>query len=119
MLVLKACFVGLQLQGANGYLVDLFVKDGVNKRIDKDDGNVNIRCRSCLEVINTLISLFETGRIILNWVCYWFVWLWPMKLMKYLVGELRTRNLAFAWLTRHRVMKGMGKNHKNKMDSGI
>lgn len=60
---LEAGFDGIELHGANGYLVDQFIRDGVNKRTDNYGGSVENRCRFALEIIDKLINVFGSGRV--------------------------------------------------------
>lgn len=47
---LEAGFDGVEIHGANGYLLDQFAKDGANKRIDAYGGSIENRARLMLEV---------------------------------------------------------------------
>ena len=47
---LKAGFDGVEIHGANGYLLDQFAKDGANKRTDAYGGSIENRARLMLEV---------------------------------------------------------------------
>jgi N-ethylmaleimide reductase len=47
---LEAGFDGVEIHGANGYLLDQFAKDGVNKRTDSYGGSIENRARLMLEV---------------------------------------------------------------------
>ena len=48
----KAGFDGVELHGANGYIIDQFLRNGVNKRTDNYGGSVENRSRLCLEVLD-------------------------------------------------------------------
>ncbi|OBZ77681.1 putative NADPH dehydrogenase C5H10.10 [Grifola frondosa] len=50
-----AGFDGVEIHGANGYLVEQFLKDGVNTRTDEYGGSVENRCRFALEVVNSVV----------------------------------------------------------------
>lgn len=45
-----AGFDGVQIHGANGYLVDQFLRSGTNQRTDNYGGSVENRIRFALEV---------------------------------------------------------------------
>src|SRR3982075_807120 len=47
---LEAGFDGVEIHGANGYLLDQFAKDGSNKRTDAYGGGIENRARLMLEV---------------------------------------------------------------------
>jgi N-ethylmaleimide reductase len=47
---LAAGFDGIEIHGANGYLLDQFAKDGTNKRTDGYGGSIENRARLMLEV---------------------------------------------------------------------
>ncbi len=51
---LEAGFDGVEIHGANGYLLDQFAKDGANKRTDGYGGSIENRARLMLEVANAV-----------------------------------------------------------------
>ncbi|MGK6318409.1 alkene reductase [Sphingomonas sp. DT-204] len=53
---LRAGFDGVALHAANGYLIDQFLRDGVNKRDDDYGGAPENRTRLLLEVVDRLIA---------------------------------------------------------------
>ena len=59
----KAGFDGIELHGANGYLVDQFLRDGSNHRTDEYGGSPENRCRFALEVMDALCEVFEKGKV--------------------------------------------------------
>jgi NADPH2 dehydrogenase len=52
----RAGFDGIEIHGANGYLVDQFLQDVTNKRTDEYGGSVENRCRFALEVIQACVD---------------------------------------------------------------
>ena len=60
---LEAGFDGVELHGANGYLVDQFLQDGSNKRPDAYGGPVENRARFLLEALAELIAVFGADRV--------------------------------------------------------
>lgn len=59
---LQAGFDGVQLHAANGYLIDQFLRDGTNHRLDGYGGTVENRIRLLIEVTQTLIDVFGADR---------------------------------------------------------
>lgn len=59
----QAGFEGIELHAANGYLIDQFLQDGVNRRNDEYGGSIENRARLLFEVIDALLSVFDKGRI--------------------------------------------------------
>ena len=51
-----AGFDGVELHGANGYLLDQFAKDGTNKRTDAYGGSIENRARLMLEVAKVVAA---------------------------------------------------------------
>ena len=58
-----AGFDGVELHGANGYLLDQFLQDGSNQRTDRYGGSVENRARLLLEATDAAISVFGPGRV--------------------------------------------------------
>lgn len=59
----KAGFDGVELHGANGYLLDQFLQTGSNKRTDVYGGSVENRARLLLEATDAAISVWGAGRV--------------------------------------------------------
>jgi N-ethylmaleimide reductase len=53
---LEAGFDGVEIHGANGYLLDQFAKDGANKRTDGYGGSIENRARLMLEVSKAVVT---------------------------------------------------------------
>ncbi len=58
-----AGFDGVELHGANGYLLDQFLQDGSNHRTDEYGGFIENRDRLHLECAVAAISVFGAGRV--------------------------------------------------------
>ena len=54
----RAGFDGVELHGANGYLIDQFLRDGTNKRTDAYGGSVENRARFALEVVDAVVKVW-------------------------------------------------------------
>lgn len=59
----SAGFDGVEIHGANGYLLDQFLHDNVNKRTDAYGGSVENRCRFPLEVIRAVSAAIGPDRV--------------------------------------------------------
>lgn len=59
----KAGFDGVQLHGANGYLIDQFLRDSSNLRDDDYGGPIENRIRLLGEVTEALIGVWGAGRV--------------------------------------------------------
>ena len=58
-----AGFDGVEIHGANGYLLDQFLQDGTNHRNDVYGGSIENRARLMLEVTDAAISVWGAGRV--------------------------------------------------------
>jgi N-ethylmaleimide reductase len=58
-----AGFDGVELHGANGYLLDEFLRDGSNQRTGPYGGPVENRARLLLEVVDAAIKVWGAGRV--------------------------------------------------------
>ncbi|XP_054812255.1 12-oxophytodienoate reductase 1-like [Prosopis cineraria] len=60
---MEAGFDGVEIHGAHGYLLDQFMKDQVNDRIDKYGGSLENRCRFPLEVVKAVTDEIGAERV--------------------------------------------------------
>jgi 2,4-dienoyl-CoA reductase-like NADH-dependent reductase (Old Yellow Enzyme family) len=58
-----AGFDGVEIHGANGYLLDQFLQDGSNHRTDEYGGSIENRARLMLEVADAAISIWGAKRV--------------------------------------------------------
>ena len=94
-----AGFDGVEIHGANGYLLDQFLKNGSNKREDDYGGGIENRARLLLEIVRGIAGDIGGGRtsIRLSPVtpandAYDSD---PQPLFNYVVRQLATMNLAY------------------------
>ncbi|MET0266667.1 MAG: alkene reductase [Duganella sp.] len=59
----KAGFDGVEIHGANGYLLDQFLQDQSNQRSDNYGGPIENRARLLLEVTDACIAVWGAGRV--------------------------------------------------------
>jgi N-ethylmaleimide reductase len=60
---LEAGFDGVEVHGANGYLIDQFLQTGTNQRTDKYGGSVENRARLLLDVTRAVIGVWGKDRV--------------------------------------------------------
>jgi 2,4-dienoyl-CoA reductase-like NADH-dependent reductase (Old Yellow Enzyme family) len=59
----KAGFDGVEIHGANGYLLDQFLQDSTNQRTDLYGGSIENRARLMLEVLDAAIDIWGADRV--------------------------------------------------------
>jgi len=59
----RAGFDGVEIHGANGFLIDQFLRDAANQRADRYGGAIQNRGRFLLEVVDAVIQVFGAGRV--------------------------------------------------------
>lgn len=104
----KAGFDGVELHGANGYLIDQFLQDNSNKRTDMYGGSFENRARFLLEVTNALISVWGSDRVAVR-VGPSGTWgdmgdSDPEGLFTYVAQQLAPLNLAYLHLIEPRIL---------------
>jgi N-ethylmaleimide reductase len=111
----EAGFDGVEVHGANGYLLNQFLDASSNNRTDKYGGSIENRCRLTLEVIDAIIDSgsFPSDRVGIklspNGVYGEMGHEENFDTCVYLVKELNKRNLAFIEL-----MDGLGFGYHEK-----
>jgi 2,4-dienoyl-CoA reductase-like NADH-dependent reductase (Old Yellow Enzyme family) len=60
---LRADFDGVELHGANGYLLDQFLQDSTNKRTDEYGGSIENRAKVILGAVDAAISVWGADRV--------------------------------------------------------
>lgn len=99
-----AGFDGVEVHGANGYLIDEFLRDGANHRTGPYGGPVENRARFLLEIVDAVISVWGSDRVGLrisplnSYNC--MIDSDPVGLVSYLAGVLNERHLAYLHLMR-------------------
>ena len=100
-----AGFDALEAHGANGYLIDEFLRDSSNKRTDKYGGSVENRCRFPLMVIDALTSVFGPDRVGIKLSPlskYQDMFdSDPLATYSHLLKELSRRNISFVEIVRN------------------
>jgi 2,4-dienoyl-CoA reductase-like NADH-dependent reductase (Old Yellow Enzyme family) len=114
---LAAGFDGVEIHGANGYLLDQFLQDISNRRTDAYGGSMQNRARLMLEVADAVISVWGAGRVGMH--------LAPRGdahsmggsdlpgTFAYVAGELGKRKLAFLCAREYRAQDSLGPRLKH------
>jgi len=58
-----AGFDFIEVHGAHGYLIDQFLRDGVNDRTDRYGGSLENRARLLFEIVDAVIGVFGAARV--------------------------------------------------------
>lgn len=99
---IEAGFDGVEIHGANGYLIDQFLKDGTNKRSDEYGGSLQNRSRFAVEVVEAVLDAIgsEKTGIRLSPVGrnQGISDSNPKETFSYLLEQLNSFNLAFVHL---------------------
>lgn len=69
----KAGFDGVEIHGANGYLVDQFIQDMSNTRTDEYGGSIENRAKFALEIVDAVakaVGADKTGIRLSPWGLY-------------------------------------------------
>ena len=100
-----AGFDGVEIHGANGYLLDQFLQDKSNRREDAYGGSVENRARLHLEVADACISVWGAQRVGMHLAprgdSHDMGDSDPAKTFGYLASELGRRGLSFLFLREH------------------
>ncbi|MEM9451125.1 MAG: alkene reductase [Cyanobacteria bacterium P01_E01_bin.6] len=59
----EAGFDGVEVHGANGYLIDQFLRDGVNQRTDAYGGSIENRARFLIEATEAAVNEWSSDRV--------------------------------------------------------
>jgi 2,4-dienoyl-CoA reductase-like NADH-dependent reductase (Old Yellow Enzyme family) len=102
---LAAGFDGVEIHGANGYLLDQFLQDGSNKREDAYGGSIENRARLHLEVADACVEVWGASRVGMHLAprgdAHDMGDSNPEQTFGYLARELGKRKLAFLFLREH------------------
>ncbi|MFM1847311.1 MAG: hypothetical protein RL417_785, partial [Pseudomonadota bacterium] len=101
----RAGFDGVEIHGANGYLLDQFLQDSTNHRTDQYGGSLQNRARLMLEVADAVISVWGPGRVGMHLAprgdAHSMGDSNPAQTFGYVATELGKRKLAFICAREH------------------
>jgi N-ethylmaleimide reductase len=96
----RSGFDGVEVHGANGYLLDQFLQDGSNKRTDIYGGTIKNRARLLLEIVDQAVEVWGAGRVGVRLSPYGTFNDMkdsdPVKLFSYVLEQLSARGIAYA-----------------------
>ncbi len=114
----RAGFDGVEIHGANGYLLDQFLQDGSNKRDDKYGGSIENRARLLLEVVDAAIGVWGKGRVGVRLSPYGTFNDMsdsdPIALFTYVLKELDRRGIAYVHMIEPRATGAGGGDATNE-----
>jgi 2,4-dienoyl-CoA reductase-like NADH-dependent reductase (Old Yellow Enzyme family) len=100
-----AGFDGVEIHGANGYLLDQFLQDSTNRRTDAYGGSIENRARLMLEVADAVIGVWGAGRVGMHLAprcdAHSMGDSDPRATFSYVASELGKRKLAFICAREH------------------
>ncbi|EFJ28624.1 hypothetical protein SELMODRAFT_270843 [Selaginella moellendorffii] len=107
---ISAGFDGVEIHGAHGYLIDQFLKDGVNDRTDEYGGSLENRCQFALEIVEAISKEIGSDRVGIRLSPFsnhsGCVDSNPQELGLYLIQALNSANLVYVHLVEPRVNFG-------------
>lgn len=97
-----AGFDGVEIHGANGYLIDQFLQSTTNHRTDKYGGSIENRARLALEITDACIEVWGADRVAYHLAPQMDAGTMgdanPKETFGYLAHELGRRKIAFIFL---------------------
>ncbi|MES2102745.1 MAG: alkene reductase [Pseudomonadota bacterium] len=112
----KAGFDGVEIHGANGYLLDQFLQTGTNHRTDQYGGSVENRARLMLQVTDACISVWGAGRVGMHLAprsdAHTMGDANPLETFGYVATELGKRGIAFICARASEGGDGLGRTLK-------
>ncbi len=101
----KAGFDGVEIHGANGYLLDQFLQDKTNQRTDDYGGSLENRGRLMLEVADAVAEVWGSGKVGMHLAprgdAHDIGDSDPLATFSYVARELGRRKLAFLCAREH------------------
>ncbi|PKF73246.1 alkene reductase [Chryseobacterium sp. PMSZPI] len=97
---IKARFDGIELHGANGYLIEQFLNPFVNNRKDQYGGSIENRSRFLLEIVDATIATIGADKVAIRLTPYGGLYEMPYydeieATYEYLAKELSKRNIIY------------------------
>jgi N-ethylmaleimide reductase len=107
---LEAGFDGIEIHGANGYLIDQFLRDGSNQRTDRYGGSIENRARFLFEIVEAVTGVWGGDRVGIrlspSGTFNSMSDSDPQALFSYVVSQLDRYNLAYIHIVEPRIDNG-------------
>ncbi len=117
---MDAGFDGVELHAANGYLLNQFLEDGSNHRVDAYGGSFQNRARLLMEVVESVKSAIGAGRLGVRLSPFGIAGGMsdsnPTELYKSVITELSQHSLAYLHLIEARA-SGMARTDVMRVDA--
>lgn len=107
---IQAGFDGVEIHGANGYLIDQFWQDVANQRSDRYGGSIENRARFGLEVTRAVVDAVGSDKVGIRlspWSTFQGMGMKdPIPQFSHIVSELKKLDLAYLHLVESRISGG-------------
>ncbi|KAG7378630.1 12-oxophytodienoate reductase 1 [Phytophthora pseudosyringae] len=117
---IAAGFDGVEIHAANGYLLEEFLCDGINKRTDKYGGSIENRARLTLEVVAAVLSSLPSSKVGIRLSPFGDTFGCkdsnPRETYAYLVSKLNSFDLAYLHVVERR---GIHADNSNVPEGGV
>ena len=101
-----AGFDGVEVHGANGYLIDQFLQDGTNQREDEYGGSIENRSRFLFQVLDAVLKVWDPSRVGVRLSPYSKFNSMsdsnPLELFTFVIRALNRKNIAYLHLVEPR-----------------
>ncbi|KAF7872406.1 hypothetical protein EAF04_003327 [Stromatinia cepivora] len=117
---IEAGFDGVEIHGANGYLVDQFFQDTANQRTDSWGGSIENRARFGLEVTKAVVAAVGADKTAIRLSPYspfqGMKMADPIPQFSYIAQELKKLNLAYLHVVESRITGASDVEATDKVD---